>query len=83
MIFYLLSNFVYRYHKCDDTLSLPYTSNDRYLLAGDFIMVSDAVFKKTVENLVPMLRVCPSALKIVTPPLATCLTYTALTFSCL
>jgi hypothetical protein len=68
MIFDLLSNFVYRYHQCDDTLSLPYKSNGRYLLAGDVIVLSDAVFKKTVENLVPILRVCPSALKIVTPP---------------
>ncbi len=31
-------------------------------------MVSDAVFRKTVENLVPMLKICPSALKIVTSP---------------
>jgi hypothetical protein len=31
-------------------------------------VVSDAVFRKTVENLVPMLKICPSALKIVTSP---------------
>ncbi len=69
LILDLYGNISYRFEQFDGSVSLPYKTGGRYHLAGKIMACPQNVFRKTLDNTVPILTVCKMSVCIVIPPL--------------
>ncbi len=69
-VFDLLGNSAVRFEQYDGTTSLPFKSNGRYHLGGRVVSTPTAIFKKVVENVLPIFKAKGNNACIVIPPLS-------------
>jgi lysophospholipase L1-like esterase len=68
-VFDLFGNSSVRFEQFDGTSSLPFKSNGKFHLAGKTVVTSSEIFRKTVENIVPIIRAAGNKPCVVIPPL--------------
>jgi hypothetical protein len=67
--FFLFGNSSYRFEQFDGSLSMPYSSNSRYHMAGKIVACPVPVFKRILENSAKLLAKSGAANCVVIPPL--------------
>jgi hypothetical protein len=68
IVFDILGNSSVRYEQFDGTTALPFRSNGRFHLGGKVVTTPRDVFKKTVENVIPIFRAKGSTPCVIVPP---------------
>jgi hypothetical protein len=68
-VFDLFGNSSVRFEQFDRTSSLPFKSNGKFHLAGKTVVTSSEIFKKTVENTIPIIKAAGNKPCVIIPPL--------------
>jgi hypothetical protein len=69
IVFDILGNSSVRYEQFDGNTALPFRSNGRFHLGGKVVTTPRDIFKKTVENVIPLFRAKGSTPCVIVPPL--------------
>ncbi len=69
-VFDLLGNSSIRFEQFDGTSSLPFFSNGKHHLGGKVLTTPPEVFKKVVENVIPVIREKGNKPCVILPPLS-------------
>jgi lysophospholipase L1-like esterase len=69
VIFDLLGNSSLRFEQFDGTTALPFKMNGRFHYGGKVVITPPDIFKKTVENILPILRKKGDNPGVIIPPL--------------
>jgi hypothetical protein len=67
-VFDILGNSAVRFEQYDGTTALPFKSNGRYHLGGRVVSTPIAIFKKVVENMLPIFKAKGHNACIIIPP---------------
>jgi hypothetical protein len=67
-VFDILSNSAVRFQQYDGTTALPFKSNRRYHLGGRVVSTPIAIFKKVIENVLPIYKAKGHNACIIVPP---------------
>ncbi len=72
-VFDLLGNSSVRFEQFDGTTSLPFKSNGRFHLGGKVMVTPPDVFRKLVDNVIPILKAKGNKPCVIIPPIPRCL----------
>jgi hypothetical protein len=67
-VFDLLGNSSVRFEQFDGTTSLPFKSNGRFHLGGKVTVTPNNIFKKVVENIIPVIKAKGNKPCVIIPP---------------
>jgi hypothetical protein len=69
IVFDLLGNSSVRYEQFDGTTALPFKSNGRFHFGGKVVTTPSDIFKKVVENVIPIFKTKGNTPCVIIPPL--------------
>jgi hypothetical protein len=72
-VFDLLGNSSVRFEQFDGTTSLPFKSNERFHLGGKVTITPPPVFRKLVDNVIPIFKAKGNKPCVIIPPIPRCL----------